>query len=80
MTNKKNNILVWLFLGVVGVLVIPFIYSCGKEATVLPTGSNIQMQVLNLSTDLLPVDLYIKTVKKINTLLATQIRKGIFRW
>ena len=63
MNNKSNNILSLVFLAVAGVLVIPFIASCGKGGNALPVGSNIQMQVVNLSTDILPVDLYIKFIK-----------------
>src|SRR4051812_21280526 len=64
-SNKNYNILSLLFLAVVGIMVLPFISSCGKTGT-LPASSNIQYQVLNLSTDVQPVDLYISN-KKFNT-------------
>lgn len=41
-----------------------FMSSCGKGSTILPAASNIQYQVINLSPDLLPIDLYIDRVKK----------------
>jgi hypothetical protein len=45
-------------------MVIPFIASCGKtESPVTPT-TNTQLQVLNLSTDLLPVNIYINLRKR----------------
>lgn len=64
-SNKNYNILSLLFLAVVGIMVLPFVSSCGKTGT-LPASSNIQYQVLNLSTDVQPVDLYISN-KKFNT-------------
>jgi len=64
MNTEKYNILSFLFLGIVVALATSFIASCGKSNSVLPAGSNIQMQVVNLSTDLQPIDLYINTTKK----------------
>jgi hypothetical protein len=62
--NKSNSPLSVFFIGMVITLVMPFIASCGKtESTVTPT-TNTQLQVLNLSTDLLPVNLYINLKKK----------------
>ncbi|HEY0244506.1 MAG TPA: DUF4397 domain-containing protein, partial [Mucilaginibacter sp.] len=49
-----------------GVLFISFISSCGKGAILLPA-SNTLYQVINLSPDLLPVDLYIDRTKKNTT-------------
>ena len=64
MNSKSNTPLSILFIGMVITLVIPFIASCGKtDTTVVPT-TNTQLQVLNLSTDLLPVNLYINTRKR----------------
>lgn len=65
--NSKSNIpLSVLFIGIVITLVMPFIASCGKtESTVTPT-TNTQLQVLNLSTDLLPVNIYINLRKRDN--------------
>ncbi len=65
MNSSKSNIpLSLLFIGIVITLVMPLIASCGKsETTVIPT-SNTQLQVLNLSTDLLPVNIYINLRKR----------------
>jgi len=64
---QKNNILIYFITAVFGVFFIGcMLSSCGKTNTVLPAASNIQYQVLNLSPDLLPVDLYID-VTKFNT-------------
>jgi hypothetical protein len=62
--GKNINVLAFLFLAVAGTLMFSLVSSCGKTGT-LPATSNIQYQVLNLSTDVQPVDLYIST-KKVN--------------
>ncbi len=62
MNHKNYNILSLLFLAIVGVMILPFVTSCGKTGT-LPATSNVQYQVLNLSTDIQPVDLYINNKK-----------------
>ncbi|MDB4924965.1 DUF4397 domain-containing protein [Mucilaginibacter sp.] len=59
----RNKAMVFLFLCCVGIMVIPFIASCGKNGTA-PAGSNIQMQVINLSPDLQPVNLYVSYIKQ----------------
>ncbi len=66
MNHKNYNILSLLFLAVLSIMVLPFVTSCGKTGT-LPASSNVQYQVLNLSTDIQPVDLYINN-KKYNTI------------
>lgn len=45
---------------------LPFLASCGNNDTVNPTGSNVQLQVLNLSPDVYPVELFIN-INRINT-------------
>ncbi|MDB5109507.1 MAG: hypothetical protein JWR67_621, partial [Mucilaginibacter sp.] len=76
--NKKNSsLLVYLILGVAGVLAISFIASCGKT-TVLPAASNIDLQVLNLSPDLQLVDLYIDNAKKNSTSFSYPNSSGYF--
>ena len=65
MPRKNYNILGFLFLAVVVTMILPFVSSCGKTGT-LPATSNVQLQVLNLSTDIQPVDLYINS-RKFNT-------------
>lgn len=65
--NSKSNIpLSVLFAGVIIALVIPLIVSCGKNETVAVPTTNTQLQVLNLSTDLLPVNIYINLRKRDN--------------
>src|SRR5476649_1676098 len=61
--KKRGNILIWLFAFIVTGLFISSIASCGKQGGASPTGLNIQYEILNLSPDLFPVDLYIKFVR-----------------
>ena len=61
MTSKSNrNLLIWVFLLFAGGFLLANISSCGKGAgNASPTGLNIQYEVLNLSPDLGPVNLFI---------------------
>ncbi len=63
----RNKAIVFLFLCGVGIMVITFIVSCGKSGNTAPAGSNVQMQVINLSPDLLAVNLWVSYVKQNKT-------------
>jgi hypothetical protein len=76
-SNKYSNILVYLFVGIAGILYIPFVSSCGKGPVLIPA-SNTLYQVLNLSPDLLPVDLYIDLQKKNSTSFTYPNPSGYF--
>jgi hypothetical protein len=56
-TIRKS--LVGLSLFIAGVWMVYAISSCGKNTVASPLGLNIQYEVLNLSPDLLPVNLFI---------------------
>lgn len=65
MHKKNSSILTYIFVGIAGIFFLGcMLSSCGKGNTVLPAGSNVLYQVINLSPDLLPVDLYIDHTKK----------------
>ena len=67
MNNKNSSVLGYLILGITGIFFISCLTSsCGKAVSTVPAGSNILYQVVNLSPDLLPVDLYIN-FNKVNT-------------
>lgn len=66
-SKDKNNILIWLFLFVAGAFLLTNITSCGKNGNASPTGLNIQYQILNLSPDLSPINLFID-FKQVNAL------------
>jgi len=57
--KNQRKIFNRLFLFLAGVLVVPFISSCGKGNEASPTGLNIQYNVINLSPDMGPVNLFI---------------------
>lgn len=79
MANKnKSSVLVFLFLCGLGIMVIPFITSCGKGTSTLPAGSNVQLQILNLSPDLLPVNLYVAFNKQSTRLYSYPTPSGYF--
>jgi hypothetical protein len=62
-TNNKAT-LIFLSLFVTGVLLLPLLSSCGKTGVVNGTGSNTQIEVLNLSPDVGPIDLYANYIKQ----------------
>src|ERR1700744_4147304 len=65
MMSKRKNLFSYILLAIAGVFVFTCLFSsCGKSNTVLPQASNTLYQVVNLSPDLLPVDLYIDNTKK----------------
>ena len=59
MATKNSNPLLNLLLFITGILLISFISSCGKQGAASPTGLNVQYDLINLSPDLSPVNLFI---------------------
>jgi hypothetical protein len=62
--GNKNKAMVFLALCFAGIMVVPFIASCGKNGGVSPQGSRITMQVVNLGPDLQSINLWIGFVKQ----------------
>lgn len=60
--NQKG--ITWLFACFAGLLLISAIISCGKTNNAIPVGANIQFQVVNLSPDLRPVNLWVGFLKR----------------
>ena len=57
--------MVFMFLCCAGVMIIPFIASCGKGTATSPTSTTkTQMQLINLSPDLQAVNLWVGLVKQ----------------
>jgi hypothetical protein len=54
-----RKLLIGLSLFVAGVWMVYAVSSCGKSTVASPTGLNIQYEILNLSPDLMPVNLFI---------------------
>src|SRR5437763_16876755 len=57
--KNSNNKFTGLFLFIAMVLIVPIIFSFGKQDNASPAGTNVQYHVLNLSPDLFPVNLFI---------------------
>jgi hypothetical protein len=66
MAGNKNKVMVFLFLSCAGIMIVPFIASCGKSTIASPTTSTTktQMQLVNLSPDLQAVNLWVGLVKQ----------------
>jgi hypothetical protein len=63
--EHKNRVMVFLSICFGSLLVLPFIASCGKnDGGVTPANSRITMQVVNLSPDLQPINLWVGYVKQ----------------
>ncbi|WP_214071482.1 DUF4397 domain-containing protein [Mucilaginibacter sp. dw_454] len=77
MTAKIKPIF-FVFLFCTGVIIVPFIASCGKGANVAPTTSGIQFQVVNVSPDLQPIYLYVGLVKQNLTAYSYSYPSGYF--
>ncbi len=56
--------LTWLFAGFICFLVTAGTLSCANNNNVLPVGANIQFQVVNLSPDLRPVNLWVGFIRR----------------
>jgi len=78
MQKKQSNILPYILLSVAVIFFMGCLMSsCGKS-TVLPAPSNTQYQVINLSPDLLPVDLYIDNTKNNSVSYSYPFPSGYF--
>ncbi|MBC7398716.1 MAG: DUF4397 domain-containing protein [Mucilaginibacter sp.] len=76
--GNKNKVMVFLFLCCAGIMILPFIASCGKSDSVSPSQSKIQMQVVNLSPDLQPINLLVGYIKQNNTPFSYPNPSGYF--
>lgn len=62
--NNKSSILLYLCLFITGVMVIPIIASCGKTGVSASSGSNARLQIVNVSPDIQPFNLYALYIKQ----------------
>jgi len=65
--SKRNNLIFLLPVFFAGIFFVPFITSCGKGAAASNVGLNTQLQILNLSPDVQPVNLYINYINQNTT-------------
>lgn len=79
MVKKTRNIFTGLFLFIAGIYIVPAISSCSKQASTA-AGLNIQYEILNLSPDLQPVNLFIDfiQVNPLNNPFVFGINHGYF--
>jgi len=59
MINRNNTLLGILFSFIAGIFFVPFISSCGKGGAASNVGLNTQLEILNLSPNVHPVNLYV---------------------
>jgi hypothetical protein len=79
MADKNNNrSLVFLFLLITVVFIIPFVSSCGKGGAASSVGLNTQLEILNLSPNLQPVTLYIGYIKQSTSTYTYPYGSGYF--
>lgn len=65
MESKKNNTVTgFIILCMLGVFLTPYLSSCGKGGQATSVGLNVQLQVLNLSPNVHPVNLYMNFIKQ----------------
>ncbi|MCC8424024.1 DUF4397 domain-containing protein [Mucilaginibacter sp. UR6-11] len=74
----KNKVMLFLSLCCAGMMVIPFIASCGKSGSISPSSSKIQMQVVNLSPDLQPIYLYVGLIRQSQAAYSYPYPSGYF--
>jgi hypothetical protein len=80
MANKKNGpVMGVLFLIIFGVFITPYLSSCGKSgSTGNAAGSNTQLEVLNLSPDVHPINLYQGFIKQNTSVYSYPYPSGYF--
>jgi len=77
MNNQhKNGLLQWLLTGTPLALLLCFAVSCGKSTNI--TGTNTQLQIVNLSSDVQPLNLYQNSVKQNSTTYTYPTSSGYF--
>ncbi|MEO6980539.1 MAG: DUF4397 domain-containing protein [Mucilaginibacter sp.] len=79
MSSKiKWKISAWLFASLSIFWFVSMLSSCGKGANVSTANLNIKYEVLNLSPDVLPVDIYIRFLKTNNSPFRYSVNQGYF--
>ena len=68
MNRERNNRLTgFIVLCVLSVFLTPYVSSCGKGGQATSVGLNVQLEVLNLSPNVHPVNLYMNFIKQSTT-------------
>jgi hypothetical protein len=79
MIGSKNNTLNgFLLLIMAAVFLTPYLSSCGKSGNASSVGLNVQFEVLNLSPNIQPVDLYLGFIKQNTNSYSYPFTSGYF--
>lgn len=62
--KNKSGILFYLFLFITGVMIIPLVQSCGKDGAIGGSGNNARLQIVSISNDVLPFNLYARYIRQ----------------
>jgi len=76
--NNKSRLLLYLWVFIIGILVIPMLVSCGKSGVSVGSNSNARMQIVNLSPDIQPFNLYAFYIKQGTNAYSYPLASGYF--
>ena len=74
--NRSTNLVLLLIISTV--FLMPYISSCSKSGNASSVGLNIQLEVLNLSPSIQPVDLYLGYLKQNTISYSYPLNQGYF--
>jgi hypothetical protein len=69
--NYKSRLLLYLCIFIAGIMIIPSLVSCGKSGVSVGSNANARLQVVNLSPDIQPFNLYAQQVTSFIKLTTT---------
>jgi hypothetical protein len=76
--RKKNTLNGLLLLIITTVFLTPYLSSCGKSGNASSVGLNVQFEVLNLSPNIQPVNLYLGYIKQNTNSYYYPVSSGYF--
>jgi hypothetical protein len=76
--HHKSSVLLYLCLFITGIMVIPLLVSCGKSGVSAGSNSNARMQIVNLSPDIQPFNLYAFYIKQGTNSYSYPLASGYF--
>ncbi|GAB3919805.1 DUF4397 domain-containing protein [Mucilaginibacter myungsuensis] len=56
---KRINVLTLLLVGALGLLTVPMLSSCSKQSNATPAGLNTRLNIINISPDIYPINLWV---------------------
>jgi hypothetical protein len=76
--HHKSSVLLYLCLFIIGVMIIPSLVSCGKSGVSVGSNSNARLQIVNLSPDIQPFNVYAAFVKQSTSSYSYPYASGYF--